>query len=85
MAQQNVSMETIKSYRGTFPLYLKYLETRCGVSPIKMSAAQLDAYHILGFLAYLGKRWGNTSKTVNSRLAVLHNFIKHLIFELHIC
>lgn len=82
MAQRNVSPETIKSYRDTFRLYLRYIETHQGVAPSKMSVAQFDADHILGFLSYLGKERANSSKTVNNRLAALHSFIKYLIFEL---
>lgn len=36
----------------------------------------------MGFLAYLDKERDNTSKTINSRLAALHSFVKYLIFEL---
>lgn len=82
MSQRNVSPETIKSYRDTFRLYLRYTETHCGVTPSKMSIAQFDADHILGFLSYLDKERGNSPKTVNSRLAALHSFVKYLIFEL---
>ncbi len=82
MAQRNVSPETIKSYRDTFRLYFRYTETHCGVTPAKMSIAQFDADHILGFLSYLDKERGNSPKTVNSRLAALHSFVKYMIFEL---
>lgn len=82
MAQRNVSPETIKSYRDTFRLYLRYTETHCGVTPTKMSIAQFDADHILGFLSYLDKERGNSPKTINSRLAALHSFVKYMIFEL---
>ncbi len=82
IAQRNVSPETIKSYRDTFRLYLRYIETGHGVAPSKMSVAQFDADHILGFLSYLSKERGNSPKTVNSRLAALHSFVKYLIFEL---
>ena len=82
MDQRNVSPETIKSYRDTFRLYLRYIETHHGVATTKISVAQFDADHILGFLSYLGKERGNSPKTVNSRLAALHSFVKYLIFEL---
>jgi integrase/recombinase XerD len=82
MAQRNVSPETIKSYRDTFRLYLRYTETHCGVTPAKISITQFDADHILGFLSYLDKERGNSPKTANSRLAALHSFVKYMIFEL---
>ena len=82
MAQRNVSPETIKSYRDTFRLYLRYTETHCGVTPAKISITQFDADHILEFLSYLDKERGNSPKTINSRLAALHSFVKYMIFEL---
>jgi len=82
MAQRNVSPETIKSYRDSFRLYLRYIETRCGVPPSKMTIAQFDAEHVLGFLSHLDKERGNSTKTINNRLAALHSFAKYLIFEL---
>lgn len=59
MAQRNVSPETIKSYRDTFRLYLRYIETHCGVTPAKISITQFDADHILGFLT-----WTRNGETV---------------------
>lgn len=82
MAQRNVSPETIKSYRDTFRLYLRYNETHCGIPPAKISIAQFDADHILGFLKYLDAERSNSPKTINNRLAALHGFVKYLIFEL---
>ncbi|MDD4357697.1 MAG: tyrosine-type recombinase/integrase [Smithellaceae bacterium] len=82
MSQRNVSPETIKSYRDTFRLYLRYIEKHLNVTSAKISIAQFDADHILGFLSYLDKERGNNSKTINNRLAALHSFIKFLSFEL---
>ena len=82
MSQRNVSPETIKSYRDSFRIYLKYIETHCGVALTKISMNQFDAEHILGFLSYLDKNRGNKPNTVNNRLAALHSFIKFMLFEL---
>jgi len=82
MSQRNVSIETVKSYRDTFRLYLRFIEKDCNKSPAKISIAQFDAEHILRFLSYLEKERGNSPATLNSRLAALHGFIKYLIFEL---
>lgn len=82
MTQRNVSPETIKSYRDTFRLYLRYIEKHLNVTSTKISMAQFDADHILGFLSYLDKERGNKPKTINSRLAALHSFIKFLNFEM---
>jgi len=82
MTQRNVSPETIKAYRDTFRLYLRYIEASHNVTPAKMSITQFDAEHILGFLSHLDKGRGNSPRTINNRLAALHSFVKYLIFEL---
>lgn len=82
MDQRNVSPQTIKSYRDTFRLYLRYVEKHLNVTSTKISITQFDADHILGFLSYLDKERDNNPKTINSRLAALHSFIKFLSFEL---
>ena len=53
MAQRNVSPETIKSYRDTFRLYLRYIEKHLHITSAKISIDQFDADHILKFLSYL--------------------------------
>ncbi len=82
MSQRNLSPETIKSYRDTFRIYLRYVETHYHVIPVKILITHFDADHILGFLTYLDKERGNGSKTINNRLAALHSFVKYLCFEL---
>ena len=81
MAQRNVSPETIKSYRDTFRLYLMHNAQRHNIPPAKMTIDQFDADHILEFLDYLAEERGNSSKTINNRLAALHSFVKYLTFE----
>ena len=82
MTQRNVSPQTIKSYRDTFRLYLRYMESHYGLSPEKVSISEFDSDHILEFLTYLEKDRKNNPKTINSRLAAIHSFIKFLTFEL---
>ena len=78
MAQRNVSPETIKSYRDTFRIYLRYIEAR-GVSPVKMSIAQFDAEHILGFLSHLDKERGTPQGGCAS--AILANVYLHYVLD----
>ena len=59
MAQRNVSPETIKSYRDTFRLYLKYIEGFRNTAPSAMTIHDFEAECILGFLDYLEKERGN--------------------------
>jgi site-specific recombinase XerD len=82
MAQRNVSPETIKSYRDTFRLFFRHIETQHNIPPTKITIAQFDADYILGFLAHLSNERNNSSKTINARLAAIHSFVKYLVFEI---
>jgi integrase/recombinase XerD len=82
IAQMNVSHETIKSYRDTFRLYIKYLDNYHQITPTMISIEHLEAEYILGFLEFLEKTRGNQSKTINNRLSAIHSFIKYLSFEI---
>lgn len=81
MAQRQVSPQTVKSYRDTFRLYLRFMTLQHHISLTKMSISHFDAEHILEFLNYLDKDRGNAPETVNNRLAALHSFINYLLFE----
>ncbi len=54
MAQRQVSPQTVKSYRDTFRLYLRFMTLQHRISLTKMSISHFDAEHILEFLNYLG-------------------------------
>jgi len=82
MAQRNVSAETVKSYRDTFRIFMKYLEKCHKVKPSAITIDHLDAKYILEFLSYLEKERGNQSKTINARLSAISSFLKFLSFEL---
>ena len=79
--QRNASPETIKSYRDTFRLYLKYLNEAHNIAPHKIEIKQMEAEYILGFLDSLDKQRKNQPKTVNNRLAAIHTFLRFLSFE----
>ena len=81
MAQQNVSPETVKSYRDGFRIYLKYLETAHGITPSAITVNCLEAEYILEFLDFLENERGNQPKTINLRLSALSSFLRFLSFE----
>jgi len=51
--QRNVSPNTIKSYRETFKLFLKYCKYSCGLSIERLSLQRIDEPLVVGFLTWL--------------------------------
>ena len=82
MTQRNVSPETVKSYRDTFRIFIKYLGTTHNVKPSAITVNCLGVDYILGFLDSLGKERGNQPKTINVRHSAINCFLKFLSFEL---
>ena len=79
--QKKVSLETVKSYRDTFRLYVQYLNNVYKIPPYKIEIEQMEAEFILGFLDNLDKKRQNQPKTINNRLAAIHAFLHFLSFE----
>ena len=77
LTQRNVSPRTIASYRDTFRLLLRRLETRTHRSASDLSFAELDASAILDFLDWLEKDRGNCIRTRNTRLAAIRSFAQY--------
>jgi site-specific recombinase XerD len=57
--QRNLSPNTIKSYRDSFKLLLRYLAEREGLPPERVTMAAIDREHVLAFLDRLGDERGS--------------------------
>lgn len=77
MAQQNVSPQTLASYRDAFRLLLRHAEARLGKSPTDLTLSDLDAPFVLDFLDHLEKDRRNTIRSRNTRLAALRSFLRY--------
>jgi site-specific recombinase XerD len=82
MTQRNVSPETVKSYRDTFRIYVKHMESAHNIKPNAITINHLEAEYILGFLDSLEKSRGNQPKTINVRHSALNSFMRFLSFEI---
>jgi len=82
ITQRNVSPETVKSYRDTFRIFIKYLERYNKIKPSAININCLEAECLLGFLDFLEKERGNQPKTINNRLSALNCFMRFLSFEI---
>jgi site-specific recombinase XerD len=80
--QRNVSPNTIKSYRDTFTLLLRFCDRSRGIAPERLELKSLDPDLINGFLSHLEIDRGCKSRTRNQRLAAIHAFFRYLQTEL---
>ena len=72
---------TIKSYRDTFKIFLRYMSEKKSIFPHKMSLAKFTYDEIVGFRKYLEKNRKNSDRTRNQRLAAIHSFVRFLQHE----
>lgn len=80
-AQRNVSPNTIKAYRDTFTLLLRYCRDERGLSPDRLTLDHIDVSLVLRFLKHLETDRASSTGTRNHRLAVLHAFFRYLQTE----
>jgi integrase/recombinase XerD len=75
--QRDASPRTIKAYRDTFRLLLRFIAEQTDKQPFQLDLADLDAPMIGAFLTHLEHDRGNSPRTRNARLAAIHSFCKY--------
>lgn len=81
MNQRQVSSCTINSYRDTFRLILRFLNTEEGLKSDKVTIETFTTETILGFINYLAKNRNNSNRTINNRLAAINSFMDYVSYE----
>jgi len=77
LRQQQLSPNTIASYRDTFRLLLTFAQQQTGTHPARLELDRLDAPLIGAFLEHLETERGNSARTRNVRLAAIHSFFNY--------
>ena len=77
-AQRGLSLHTIRSYRDTVLLFLRYTAKETAQRPETISLADFNAERITRFLRHLEVERRNGITTRNARLAGLHTFARFL-------
>lgn len=75
--QKNVSRNTIKSYRDTFKLLLRFCETEEGIPVEKLTMQKLSSDLTLRFLNWLENERKCSIATRNLRLTAIHSFFRY--------
>lgn len=79
--QRHVSRETVKSYRDTFSLLLRFAEKKLNKLVSELCLRDLNADLIVKFLASLESDRGNTISTRNIRLAAIRSFFHYAAYQ----
>lgn len=82
MQQKHVSPHTIKSYRDTFRLLLRFAQKRLRTSPDRLTFEKIDAPFISAFLAEIEKTRGVGTRTRNLRLTAIRSFFRFAAYEM---
>ena len=76
IADRNLSRNTQKSYRDAFRLLFRFMEEHHSINPTRLTVEYITVDVVRSFLAYLKQERGNSSTTVNQRLATIHSFFR---------
>jgi len=79
--QKNVSSNTIKSYRDTFKLLIKYSQEIKSMPAERITLDFLSCQLITDFLLWLETDRGCAISTRNCRLAAIHSFFRYIQAE----
>lgn len=75
---KNFSIHTVHSYRDTFKLFLVYCDEMLRISPEKLRVQMITPRVVSDFLKWLKESRGNSTTSLNQRLAAIHAFFKYL-------
>jgi integrase/recombinase XerD len=79
--QRNLSAHTIRSYRDTMTLLLRFCRDHQGLAIERLCITQVEAGLVEAFLAYLEEARRCSVRTRNQRLAAIHAFARYLQVE----
>lgn len=80
-SQKNVSRNTIRSYRDTFKLLIKYYQNIKKIKIEKITLHDLSSVGIIDFLKWLETDRNCGISTRNQRLAAIHSFFRYIQAE----
>jgi len=79
--QMGASTNTIKSYRDSFTIFLRYCRDECRIKPEKIIMQTLNRKMLEDYLLWLGEKRGCGISTCNHRLTTLHAFLRYVSVE----
>ena len=79
--QKNLSNHTIKSYKTTFRMFVKYLIDYKNIKIEKISFADINRKNVIDFLKHMETEYKISIKTRNQRLAAIKSFCRYVSHE----
>ena len=79
--QQGASINTIKSYRDSFTIFLRYCRDVLNIKPEKLTMRTLNRRLIEDYLIWLENERNCGISTRNHRLTTLHAFLRYVAVE----
>lgn len=79
--QLGASTNTIKSYRDSFTIFLRYCRDELRIKPEKLTMQMLNRKMLEDYLLWLEKKKGCSINTCNHRLTTLHAFLRYISVE----
>ncbi|MGA2074720.1 MAG: tyrosine-type recombinase/integrase [Terriglobia bacterium] len=76
--QRGLRLGSVRSYRDTLKLYLRYVGAVCHRPVTRLKLPDLSSQRVLDFLAMIESERHNQVRTRNQRLAALHTFYRYL-------
>lgn len=76
--ERKLSRNTIRSYRDTFALFLRYCRDARNLPPERLTLDDVDSSVVLAFLGFLERDRGCKPRTRNQRLCAIHSFYRYL-------
>lgn len=74
--QRQASAHTIRAYRDTFRLLLRFAHQQTGKPPARLDLTDIDAPLITAFLDHLEQTRHNTARTRNARMAAIRSLYR---------
>lgn len=81
IARRNLSQHTVRAYRDTLVLLLRFTVARKGRGVTALELTCLDPPTVFAFLEHLEATRGNGIRTRNARLAAIHSFFRYVAAE----
>jgi site-specific recombinase XerD len=78
LKQRQASPHTVRAYRATFRLLLRFAQCRLHRAPSRLLLADLSAPFVGEFLGHLEVERGNCARSRNARLAAIHAFFRYV-------
>ncbi|MDV6167118.1 site-specific integrase [Flavobacterium sp. DG1-102-2] len=76
--ERNLSVNTVRAYRDTFVLLIRFLENEKGLRIDKIKINQITKSIVLEFLKWLRESRNSSHSTINARLAAIQTFFKYI-------